>query len=150
LSLRDALEASWSAETSYRGVTRAGHPAYGQCYPTARVVQRYFPETDIAEGEVWTGVDIEAHFWNVVERAGTLFSLDLSWSQFPLGSSVRTYAIRDRSTLGDSPETVRRVAILLDRVAGWLETANGAATNSTGRRDDAALVDGLVRLAPVP
>jgi hypothetical protein len=48
LRLRDALEASWSAETSYRGVARPGHPAYGQCYPTARVVQYFFPEAEAA------------------------------------------------------------------------------------------------------
>jgi hypothetical protein len=97
-----------------------GNHAYGQCYPTARVVQHFFPETEIAEGEVWTGDWVETHFWNVLDHGGTLFHIDLSWQQFPAGSSVRIYKIRDRSTLGDSPETIRRVEILLLRVAARL------------------------------
>jgi hypothetical protein len=117
LKLRDALEAAWDSETSYAGTVKPGNPAYGQCYPTARVVQRFFPETEIAEGEVWTGERVEAHFWNVLEHGGTLFHIDLSWQQFPAGSSVRDYRVRDRSTLGDSPATIRRIEILLLRVA---------------------------------
>jgi hypothetical protein len=36
IALREALEASWSARTSYGGVWEEGNPALGQCYPTAR------------------------------------------------------------------------------------------------------------------
>jgi len=121
LRLRDALEASWDPDTSYGRAVRLGNPAYGQCYPTARVVQRYFPETEVAEGEVWTGHEVEKHFWNVLDHGGTLFHVDLSWQQFPLGSSVRAYVVRDRSTFADSPETIRRVEILLHRVAAQLQ-----------------------------
>jgi hypothetical protein len=70
----------------------------------------------VVEGEVWTGFGVDAHFWNVMVRDGALVHIDLSWSQFPAGSSVRTYAVRDRSTYDDSPETVHRVATLRDRV----------------------------------
>jgi hypothetical protein len=120
LRLRAALEASWSAETAYRGVIQPGNPAYGQCYPTARVVQHFFPGAEVVEGEVWTGEDVEAHFWNALPRDGALVHVDLSWSQFPTGSTVRTYAVRDRATFGDGPETVRRVETLLGRVTASL------------------------------
>jgi hypothetical protein len=121
LRLRRALEASWSAETSYRGVVHPGNPALGQCYPTARVVQHFLPATEAVEGEVRTGEGIEAHFWNVVVHEGALLHIDLSWSQFPMGSSVCSYAVRDRATFDDGPETVRRVEILLGRVTARLE-----------------------------
>jgi len=130
LRLREALAASWSAETAYRGVVRLGNPGSGQCYPTARVVQHFFPEAEVVEGEVWTGQDVEAHFWNVVVRDGTVVHVDLSWSQFPPGSSVRTYAIRDRSTFGDGPETVRRVETLLSRVTARLAAGIPAVTHA--------------------
>ena len=131
LRLRHALEASWGPDTSYGGVSKAGNPAWGQCYPTARVVQHFFPETEVVEGEVWTGEAIEAHFWNAVVLGDTVFHIDLSWSQFPAGSSVRTYDIWDRSTFGDGPEAVRRVATLLGRVTAWLDTASGDLARST-------------------
>jgi hypothetical protein len=84
------------------------------------VVQHFFPETEIAHGEVWTGKGLETHFWNVVGKDGTLFHIDLSWQQFPTGSVVKSYALRDRSTLGDSPETLKRVALLLSRLMDHL------------------------------
>ena len=124
LRLREALEASWDAETSYGGTVKLGNPAYGQCYPTARVVQHFFPETEIAEGEVWTGHGVEAHYWNVLDHAGTLFHIDPTWQQFPAGSSVRSFRIRDRTTLGDSQETIRRVEILLLRVTTRLNAGS--------------------------
>jgi hypothetical protein len=118
--LRTALEASWDSKTSFRGEVSLGNPAYGQCYPTARVVQHFFPETEIAEGQVWTGQELERHFWNVLDHEGTLFHIDLSWQQFPIGSLVHDYAVADRSTITESPETVLRVEILLRRVEAWL------------------------------
>ena len=124
LQLHEAWEASWDAETSFRGVMRPGNPAYGQCYPSVPVVQHFYPEVEIAEGEVWTGAGIERHFWNVVEQDGTTLHIDLTWGQFPLGSSVRGYLIRDRSTFNDSPGTVRRVEILLGRVAKRLDESS--------------------------
>jgi hypothetical protein len=120
LRLRAALEVSWDSETSYDRVVEPGVPALGQCYPTARVVQHFFPETEIAEGEVWTGWELEKHFWNVLHHEGTPFHIDLTWQQFPFGSTVRNYALRDRSSLEDSPQTRTRVAILLRRVEAAL------------------------------
>jgi hypothetical protein len=124
LRLREAIEASWDGETSYGRAVKLGNPAYGQCYPTARVVQHFFPDTEIAEGEVWTGEGVEVHFWNVLVHGGTLFHIDLSWRQFPHGSVVGTYKIRDRSTLGDSQDTIERVEILVRRVTARLNLAN--------------------------
>ncbi len=68
---------------------------------------------EVAEGEVRTGHEVERHFWNVLDHGLTLLHIDLSWQQFPTGSSVRAYAIRDRSTFADSRETIKRVEILL-------------------------------------
>ena len=84
LKLREALEASWDEQTSYLSVSKEGNPASGQCYPTSRVVQFFFPETEILKGKVWNGKEIETHFWNGLTVEETLYHIDLSWQQFPL------------------------------------------------------------------
>jgi hypothetical protein len=115
-----ALEASWGSLTSYRGATRPGNPAYGQCYPTSRVVQWFYPEYEIAKGEVWTGASIEQHFWNVRGAGKDAEWIDLSWKQFPAGSVVRQFSLLDRNSLGDSERAKERCALLLQRVLSYL------------------------------
>ena len=114
--LARALAASWDRRTAYRGAVRPDNPAFGQCYPTARVVQWLYPEYDIASGEVWTGSAVEHHFWNVRGCGADADWLDLSWQQFPPGSVVRHHVVLDRSALGDSVATVERCVLLLRRV----------------------------------
>ena len=54
--LREALEAFWDEKTSYLAANKAGNPSLGQCYPTSRVIQHFFPETEIVKGNVeWQG-----------------------------------------------------------------------------------------------
>ena len=118
--LQQALAASWDAQTAYLGATRSGNPAFGQCYPTARVVQQFLPETEIVDGEVWTGARLDCHFWNVIERHGILCHIDLTWAQFPAGATVRGFRIRDRATLADSQPTIERVRLLRKRVDSYL------------------------------
>ncbi|MBP9115073.1 MAG: hypothetical protein KBF89_01860 [Acidimicrobiia bacterium] len=120
LHLKEALEASWNVDTSYEQVSVLGNPALGQCYPTSRVVQSFFPETEIVQGQVWNTEKIEIHFWNVLNVGGKLLHIDLTWQQFPLGSSVRTYEIRDRGTLNDSRKTIDRFELLNMRVRKFL------------------------------
>jgi len=121
LRLREALEASWDDKTSYLAVTQRGNPALGQCYPTARVVQHFFPKTEIIKGTVWDGKQLQTHFWNGLRVAGELYHIDLSWQQFPVGSSVREYEILNRETLNDSVSTVKRCELLLQRVSRYLQ-----------------------------
>jgi hypothetical protein len=124
LQLREALEASWSKETAYLAVKKKGNPALGQCYPTSRVVQHYFPDTEIIKGVVWNGKEIETHFWNGLKANGILYHIDLSWQQFPAGSVVKSFRILDRNTLGDSEATVKRCKLLLEKVANYLTGIN--------------------------
>jgi len=120
LELREALEASWDTATSYGGVSETGNPALGQCYPTSWVVQQFFSEVEIVEGEVWTGKTVEKHFWNILQSQGNEYHIDFSWRQFPAGSAVRSFKIRDRETLGDGPATIKRRELLLERVTSYL------------------------------
>jgi hypothetical protein len=115
--LRTALEASWDARTAYQSAVRPGNPAFGQCYPTARVVQHFFPALEIACGDVDTGVGLECHFWNVGADGE---HVDLSWQQFPPGSAVVGYRLLDRDALGDSAPTIKRCELLLARVRAQL------------------------------
>lgn len=118
--LREALEAAWKPDTAYLRVAEKGNSALGQCYPTSRVVQFYFPKTEIVEGQVWTGERLEKHFWNLLVASEEKYHIDFTWQQFPAGSTVRSYKVRDRNTLGDSEETIKRVELLKSRVEKFL------------------------------
>lgn len=120
LALREALEASWRPDTAYLHAEETGNPALGQCYPTARVLQFFFPDLEIIEGEVWTGKRLEKHFWNMLTHDGMEYHVDFTWQQFPRGSVVKSYKLRDRETLNDSPVTIKRVNLLLERVRAYL------------------------------
>lgn len=122
--LREAFEASWRPDTAFLEVSEEGNSALGQCYPTSRVVQFYFPETEIVEGQVWTGKAMEKHFWNVLEAGGEVYHIDFTWQQFPAGSSVKEYRVLDREALGDGEQTVRRVELLKSRVGDFLAIVN--------------------------
>lgn len=118
--LSEALAASWDHLTAYGGVLHPGNPAFGQCYPTSRVVQHFYPDFELARGEVWTGNSIERHFWNVRPVGENLHLIDLSWQQFPSGSVRRRFEILDRDDLRDREETKVRCNLLLARVVGYL------------------------------
>lgn len=121
LKIREALQASWDEKTSYLAAKQTGNPALGQCYPTSRVVQHFFPETEIIKGKVWNGKEVETHFWNGLMANGELYHIDLSWQQFPNGSSVREFEILNRNLLHDSDSTVQRCELLLKRVCEYLQ-----------------------------
>jgi hypothetical protein len=121
LQVREALEASWDEKTSYQAALKKGNPALGQCYPTSRVVQHFFPDTQIIKGKVWSGTEIETHFWNGLTVNGTLYHIDLSWRQFAAGSSVREFEMFDHTLAEDSDSTVQRCELLLQRVIDYLD-----------------------------
>jgi hypothetical protein len=121
-----ALEASWDRSTAYLGAFEPGNAALGQCYPTARVVQSFFPRFEIARGRVDTGSSLEAHFWNVDPQAAPPEHVDLTWSQFPAASKVVDYELLDRNAFGDRPRTMLRCQVLLDRIMARLQSGSGA------------------------
>ena len=123
--LRAAVEASWGKDTAYLHAYEMGNPALGNCYPTSRVVQHFFPEVEIAQGTVWTGEQQEKHFWNVLIGEGRHDHIDLTWQQFPHGSILRDYVIRARETLEDSDATKLRTQLLLERVMHHLNGDGG-------------------------
>jgi hypothetical protein len=120
LRLREALTASWDKRTAYLEVEQAGNPALGQCYPTSRVIQHYYPKTEIIKGKVWTGKTAEVHFWNGLRVGNDWYHIDLSWQQFPAGSVIQEFVILERQALNDSDATMQRCALLLKRVDEYL------------------------------
>lgn len=120
LRLREALEASWDMLTAYGAVAKVDNPAFGQCYPTARVVQHYYPATEIIRGKVWTGKKEEIHFWNGLPAGDKWYHIDFSWDQFPARSVIREFVVLNRHDLGDSEATLERCALLLNRVEAYL------------------------------
>ncbi len=127
LRLREALAASWDKRTAYLGVELAGNPALGQCYPTSRVVQRFYPETEIIKGKVWTGETADVHFWNGLRVGDDWYHIDLSWQQFPAGSVIQEFAILERQELNDSQATMQRCELLFKRVDGYLNARSDGA-----------------------
>ena len=121
LRLRDALAASWDKQTAYLGAEQMGNPALGQCYPTSRIVQHYYPKTEIIKGKVWTGKALEIHFWNGLRIGVDWYHIDLTWQQFPAGSIVQEFAVIERQELNDSDATMLRCALLLKRVDNFLK-----------------------------
>ncbi len=119
-----ALEASWDRRTAYLGAHQPGNAALGQCYPTSRVVQWFFPDLEIVSGEVDTGSGLEAHFWNIDPVSNPPGHVDLTWRQFAGGSRVVRFEILDRHALNDSPPTIMRCQLLLERVLVKLKEAD--------------------------
>ena len=120
LRLREALIASWDKRTAYLEMEQTGNPSLGQCYPTSRTVQHYYPETEIIKGQVWTGKILECHFWNGLHIGPDWYHVDLTWQQFPPGSIVKEFAVVKRQDLNDSAATVLRCTLLLKRVDDYL------------------------------
>lgn len=131
LALRRAIEASWQPDTAFGHVNEPGNPALGHCYDSARVIQHYFPNADIVEGRVITPQGEEKHFWNVLKIGDATIHLDMTWQQFPHGSYVENWFVRDRATLNDSPATLRRIELVLQRVQHHLDAANSQQKSAT-------------------
>ncbi|MFM0247761.1 hypothetical protein PQR05_37780 [Paraburkholderia sediminicola] len=127
LRLREALAASWDKRTAYLEVELVGNPALGQCYPTSRVVQRYYPETEIIKGKVWTGETADVHFWNGLRVGDDWYHIDLSWQQFPAGSVIQEFSILERQELNDSQATMQRCELLFKRVDDYLNARSHGA-----------------------
>jgi hypothetical protein len=119
-ALAEALAASWDARTAYLGVHVPGNPALGQCYPTARVVQWFYPAFEVAVGEVAAGDRVERHFWNIRGSGADAEWLDFSWMQFPPGARVTRFEMLDLQAVQDSPATQARCALLMERVLAHL------------------------------
>ena len=54
----------------FRDVLGQESEAWQPCIRTVLSDQHFLPETEIAEGGVWTGRGVESHFWNVLDHAG--------------------------------------------------------------------------------
>lgn len=120
--LRQAIEASWEPAIASFGQNELGNPALGQCYPTSWLMQYYFPELEIVEGDVVTPVSEEKHFWNLLRHKGEEYHIDLTWQQFPPGSYIASWNVRDRKTLNDGSETKERCTLLQTKVEKILKT----------------------------
>jgi hypothetical protein len=134
LHLRDALTASWDKRTAYLEVEETGNPARGQCYPTSRTVQHYYPKVEIIKGKVWTGETVEVHFWNGMRIDNEWYHIDLTWQQFPRGSVIQEFSVIERHELNDSEATKIRCALLLERVDNYIKSWLAAGIRCFQRR----------------
>jgi hypothetical protein len=91
-------------------------------------MQWFFPHLEIVSGQVDTGFGLEDHFWNMAAASDPAEHIDLTWRQFPQGSTVTRFTILDRHALNDSPSTLVRCKLLLGRVLTRLEQVGAADT----------------------
>lgn len=120
IEIRQAIEASWSEETAYHNVTKAGNPSFGQCLPTSFVIHHFFPEIQIVRGKVLNGNKTEEHYWNGIKVNDELYHIDLTWQQFPIGTKVLEFEIFDTSSLTENSSAFKRCQLLLRRVNQYL------------------------------
>lgn len=124
--LTEAIQKSWSAETSYRGISTEQNPARGQCVVTSLVVQDYLDGDLIKFSVQGEGVN-EKHYCNQLDD-GTV--LDVTASQYD-SMSVRMqrtaveleaqYSSAREKRLSDA-DTAARYELLSSRVKSLLET----------------------------
>jgi hypothetical protein len=58
---------------------------------------------EIACGYVSTGTRVDRHFWNIRGSGDGAEWIDLSWKQFPPGSTVLRHAILDHNASATAP-----------------------------------------------
>ena len=90
-------------------------------------MQRYYPETEIIKGKVWTGETADVHFWNGLRVGDDWYHIDLSWQQFPAGSVIQEFSILERQELNDSQATMQRCELLFKRVDDYLNARSHGA-----------------------
>jgi hypothetical protein len=115
LALARSLRASWDELTAYQGKFDPANPSAGQCYPTSRVVEWFYPDYEVVRGEVLTQAGIEQHFWNVRVGSVDAQKIDLSWDQFPPASTIVRFEFLFSNAFADSAGTQGRCLLLLTR-----------------------------------
>lgn len=112
-----ALTLAWGADTANDPENWSGHPpSYGQCVPTALIVQDYYGGRLARAPMGITG----SHYFN--ETAFGI--LDMSGGQFAHTSQKPDYAkktLRTRVQLLNSLDVQSRYAILRGRTIQWLD-----------------------------
>lgn len=116
LTLRAVLESAWCAKTSYYPLGYVGDIATGQCAVTALAVQHFLG------GDIMTGVALvpyygkvygrEKHFWNKIND----IDVDLTWRQFPRGTTLVRIKKRDRKSLLSNKNLKKRYTLLLKKI----------------------------------
>lgn len=107
------LEKSWCAETATRGKWSSEVPSLNQCKVSALVVQELLGG-ELLRCDMTNG---DSHYWNRLPDGS---EVDLTTDQFRHidGKPLReTVIVMDRSYVSSYPDTMRRYAILLQRVA---------------------------------
>lgn len=114
--IRALLLRSWSAETATWGFWSPQTPSLNQCAVTALVVQDFLGG-DLLRCEMTNG---DSHYWNRLPD-GT--EEDLTADQFEhieVRPMRETTVVRTRQYVLSFPDTMKRYAILLQRVAAAL------------------------------
>lgn len=120
--IRNALQQSWSADTSYTpDEWSRDNPARGQCVVSALVLQEYLGG-DLHRYKVIYNNQPEKHYVNVIDRV----FVDSTRSQYPEDAELVDAPVdlgsygSIRAKLMSDPDTVKRYSLLLQRVRAAL------------------------------
>jgi hypothetical protein len=112
LEFRESVESAWSPETAYKPDPDMD-PAWGQCAVTALLFHEHFGGQ--IQRAVVVGPEAQAfrvrHYWNVFLGQ----PIDLTWRQFPVGSSLNTSRIEDVDPSALKKSVQKRFNILKER-----------------------------------
>lgn len=113
LKIREALEKAWCKETSCSPEEWSEqNPAWGQCAVSALVV-RDFEGGSIRRGIVTLPNGTEmSHYWNNMMGV----DVDLTWRQFPIGTTLGEVETRSAGILLDNESTKKRYLLLMNIV----------------------------------
>ena len=116
--LEEALENSWDRKTCHpktSSLWTPKNPAFGQCKPTALIVQDYFM------GEIFY-CRRPYHYWNMLLSGK---EVDLTRKQFPKGMTMHFAGIKSRHEMLDVESALKalsleRYMLLKERVEDYL------------------------------
>ena len=118
--IKQALRASWNAETGYAGagVWTEDNPARGQCVTSSLVVQDYLGGDIVRYAVLGDGID-ETHYFNVlddgtvVDTTGDQYTVPVTMTLKPINAAVHK-TVRAKCLADD--ETRYRYEMLKTRV----------------------------------
>jgi hypothetical protein len=118
IDLREAIENSWSRETSYNpDKWTPDNPALGQCAITTLFLHRQ-SGGNVMRGNVLTPNNENIiHYWL---RIGGI-DIDFTWKQFPNGSKITKEETIDPRRIERDPTTMSRYSIFYTNVISYVK-----------------------------
>ena len=129
LKLREALEHSWSNETTYcEGAYSRRNPSRGQCLVSSLVLQHYLGGQIIGATFTEPSGEKGSHYWLRING----IDVDFTWQQFAHGTKLQNIRKSSRKTNLAHKNVNHRYNILLPKVENYLKGKRMPSPHSIG------------------